>query len=119
MSGPRDLQTLATSVPAFTRSGGSPLFEPNLHATEWVRILAEKVQEGELIRILGIVLIALGALMLVYQGISYHKRETVVKIGSLQVETEKEKTIPLPPLIGGITLASGVILLAAASRKGA
>lgn len=70
-------------------------------------------------KIIGIVLIVLGTLMLAYQGIRYTTRETVVEVGSLHVETEKKKTVPLPPVVGGITLASGVILLVASSRKGA
>ena len=70
-------------------------------------------------KIIGIVLIVLGTLMLAYQGIRYTTRETVVKVGSFHVETEKKKTVPLPPVIGGITLAAGVILLVTSSRKGA
>ncbi len=68
---------------------------------------------------MGIVLIALGTLMLAYQGIRYTTRETVVKVGSLHVESEKKKTVPLPPVVGGVTLVSGLILLATSSRKGA
>ena len=69
-------------------------------------------------KVIGFVLIVLGTLMLAYQGIRYTTRETVVEVGSLHVETEKKKTVPLPPVVGGVTLATGVILLVTASRKG-
>ena len=59
--------------------------------------------------ILGVVLIALGVLALAYQGISYTKREKILDIGPLQATAEREKTIPLPPLVGGLSL--GVALL--------
>lgn len=68
-------------------------------------------------KVIGIVLIVLGTLMLAYQGIRYTTRETVVEVGSLHVETEKRKTVPLPPVVGGVTLATGMILLVTAVRK--
>ena len=68
-------------------------------------------------KIMGIVLIVIGALMLAYQGITYTTKETVVDMGPLQVQTEEKKTVPLPPIIGGITLAGGIVLLVVGSGK--
>jgi hypothetical protein len=67
--------------------------------------------------ILGIVLIVLGVIALAYQGISYTSREKVVDIGPLKVEAQKEKTIPLPPILGGVAVAAGVILTIAGARR--
>jgi len=61
--------------------------------------------------ILGVVLIALGVLALAYQGISYTKREKILDIGPLQATAEREKTIPLPPLVGGLSLAGSIALV--------
>jgi len=61
--------------------------------------------------ILGVVLIALGVLALAYQGISYTKREKILDIGPLQATAEREKTIPLPPLVGGQSLAGSIALV--------
>ena len=61
--------------------------------------------------IVGIVLIILGALALVYQGITYVTDETVVDIGPLEVEAEKQETIPLPPILGIIAIAGGIGLV--------
>ena len=66
--------------------------------------------------ILGIILIALGAVALAYQGITYTTKEKVVDLGPLKVETEKEKTIPLPPVLGGVAIVVGLVLLIASSR---
>jgi hypothetical protein len=67
--------------------------------------------------ILGIILIVLGGVALAYQGITYTTNEKVVDLGPLKVEAKREKTIPLPPILGGIALVVGVVLLLASGRK--
>lgn len=66
--------------------------------------------------ILGIVLIVLGIFALAYQGITYTKREKVVDIGALHATKDTTKTIPLPPILGGLALLGGVVLVAVGSR---
>jgi hypothetical protein len=66
--------------------------------------------------VLGIVLIALGAVALAYQGITYTTKEKVVDLGPLKVEAEKEKTIPLPPILGGVAIVVGLVLLIGNAR---
>jgi len=66
---------------------------------------------------IGIVLIVLGALALAYQGITYKSREKIIDIGPVQATADKEKTIPLPPIVGGLALIGGVILVVAGGRK--
>jgi hypothetical protein len=68
--------------------------------------------------LIGIILIAIGIISFVYQGITYTTREKVVDIGPIQMTADKTKTIPLPPIVGAITLVGGIILLVAGSRKG-
>jgi hypothetical protein len=67
--------------------------------------------------LIGIALIALGLIALVYQGITYTSREKVVDLGPLKITAQKEKTIPLPPILGGLALAGGIVLVVVASRK--
>ena len=67
-------------------------------------------------KVAGIVLIALGVLALVYQGITYTTKEKVIDLGPLKAEVEKEKTIPLPPILGVVAIAGGVVLLVASRR---
>jgi hypothetical protein len=66
--------------------------------------------------IVGILLIILGVISLAYQGITYTTREKIVDIGPIHATAEKEKTIPLPPILGGCALAGGVALLIAGAR---
>lgn len=66
---------------------------------------------------IGIVLIALGLACLIFQGVSYTTREKVVDLPGLQVTAEKQKTLPIPAIVGGVALAGGVALVVLASRK--
>jgi uncharacterized membrane protein len=67
--------------------------------------------------IIGIVLIAVGLVSLAYQGITYTSRETVLEVGPLKATADKQRTIPLPPILGGIALAGGVALLIGTWRR--
>jgi hypothetical protein len=69
--------------------------------------------------LLGIVLIVLGLGALVYQGFTYTTRETVIDIGPITATADREKTIPLPPILGIVAVAGGVALMLAGNRKGA
>jgi hypothetical protein len=68
-------------------------------------------------KIAGIVLIVVGLLALAYGGFSYTKREKVLDLGPLQASTETKKTVPVPPVFGGIAVAAGVALLIAGQRR--
>jgi hypothetical protein len=67
--------------------------------------------------IVGILLIALGVFALAYEGITYTKTERVVDLGPLKVDAKREKTIPLPPVLGALSLVGGVVLLIASRRR--
>jgi len=65
----------------------------------------------------GVVLIVLGAAALLYQGIAYTSRETVVDIGPIHATADRERTLPLPPLIGIAAVAGGIVLLVSGVRR--
>jgi hypothetical protein len=67
--------------------------------------------------LIGIALIILGAVALVYQGITYTTRERVVDLGPLKITADKDKNIPLPPIVGVLALAAGVSLVIVGARK--
>ena len=69
------------------------------------------------ISIAGIALIVLWVLALAYQGITYTTKETVIDIGPLHATAERERTIPLPPIMGGAAVLAGVALLVIGARK--
>jgi uncharacterized membrane protein HdeD (DUF308 family) len=69
------------------------------------------------VAIAGVVLIALGLVALVFQGVSYTSRETIIDIGPLHATADRQKTLPLSPVLGIVAVAGGVALLVAAQRK--
>lgn len=66
---------------------------------------------------IAIVLIAIGIAALGYQGITYTTREKIVDIGPLTMTADKTNTIPLPPIVGAVALAGGIVLLVLGRKK--
>lgn len=69
------------------------------------------------VTLVGVALIILGVLALAYQGITYTTREKVIDLGPLKASIDKEKRIPLPPIVGVAALAGGVVLVIVGARK--
>lgn len=69
------------------------------------------------ITLVGAVLIILGVLALAYQGITYTTREKVLDLGPIKASVDKQKSIPLPPILGALALAGGVVLVFMGARK--
>jgi len=67
--------------------------------------------------IIGIILIIIGVVALAVGGIRYTQREKVIDAGPLQVSADKEKTIPLPPILGGLCLVGGIVLVVVGNRQ--
>jgi hypothetical protein len=70
-----------------------------------------------IITAIGLVLIVAGIAVLAYQGFTYTKHENVLQIGTLQVTADTQKTVNLPPVLGGISLAAGIVLVVLARIK--
>jgi hypothetical protein len=69
------------------------------------------------VAILGLVLIVVGLAALAYQSVTYTSRETVIDIGPVHATADRQKTLQLPPVIGIVAVAGGVVLLFAGARK--
>ena len=70
-------------------------------------------------RIVGLVLIVIGIVALLWGGVFWTDRDTVVDAGPLEVQTEETEGFALPPVIGVISLVGGIILLVVPDRRGA
>ncbi len=66
---------------------------------------------------LGILLIVLGGLALAYQGFSYTHQAKVLDVGPIHATAEEQKHVSIPPILGGLALVGGIVLLLAGSRK--
>jgi uncharacterized membrane protein len=63
-------------------------------------------------RNIGIVLIITGAVMIVWTGFTYTKKEKIVDAGPIQISADRQKTVNWPPYPGGILLAGGIVIIA-------
>ncbi|MGA2900739.1 MAG: DUF3185 domain-containing protein [Candidatus Acidiferrales bacterium] len=67
--------------------------------------------------VVGLILIVLGIISFAYQGINYTTHKKIVDIGPIQASTTEHKTIPLPPILGGLALVGGIVLLVAGRKE--
>jgi uncharacterized membrane protein YidH (DUF202 family) len=75
------------------------------------------VMSMTLTTVAGVILIVLGVAALVYGGITYTSRETILDIGPLQATAVQEKTLPLPPIAGLAAVVGGIVLLVAQRKR--
>ncbi|MFO7685222.1 MAG: DUF3185 domain-containing protein [Desulfobacterales bacterium] len=68
--------------------------------------------------VIGIILIAIGIFAFAYQGFTFTTREKIVDVGPIHMTAEKTRTVPLPPIVGGISLVGGIALLIGGRMKG-
>ncbi len=66
---------------------------------------------------LGFVLVIFGVIALAYQGITYTTHKKVLDVGPIEATKTEHKTIPLPPVLGGLALLGGIVLIAAGAKE--
>jgi hypothetical protein len=66
---------------------------------------------------IGFVLVVLGVLALVYGGVTYNRERTVLDVGPFKATATEQKNIPLSPIVGGIALLGGILLLMAPRKR--
>jgi hypothetical protein len=66
--------------------------------------------------LIGLILIVLGAVGLIYGGITYTKKRDTVALGPIEMTATQKETVPISPIIGGILLVAGVALVVATKR---
>jgi uncharacterized membrane protein YidH (DUF202 family) len=67
-------------------------------------------------KLFGLVLVVGGILALAYGGISYNRQKTVID-GSFKATATEQKNIPLSPIVGGIALISGIVLVMVSRKR--
>ena len=66
---------------------------------------------------IGILLVAIGILMIAYTGFSYVTTEKVVDLGPIEINKEKNHFIQWPPIVGVVLLIGGVMVIAFDRKK--
>ncbi len=66
---------------------------------------------------LGIILLALGLIMLVYKGITYTTHKQVADLGPLEINKEEKHTFPISPIAGGVAVIAGIALIGLSGKR--
>jgi uncharacterized membrane protein len=67
-------------------------------------------------RTVGIILIIIGAVMLIWTGFTYTKKEKVVDAGPIEISADKQESVNWPPYIGGVLLVGGLVIVMTAKK---
>jgi hypothetical protein len=68
-------------------------------------------------KLLGFVLMVVGLLALVYGGVSYNRQRTVLDVGPFKATATEQRNVPLSPIVGGIALLGGIVLMTIPRRR--
>ena len=66
---------------------------------------------------LAAILIVVGVGIVIWGAFGFTTREKVVDIGPIHATAEREKTIPLPPIVGTAAILGGIVILVFGNRK--
>lgn len=66
---------------------------------------------------LGFLLVVVGVLALIYGGISYNRQKTIIDVGSFKATATEQKNVPVSPIVGGIAVIGGILLLVAPRKR--
>jgi hypothetical protein len=64
-----------------------------------------------------VILIILGGLALVYQGFGYTHQERVLDVGPIHATADEHERVSIPPILGGLTLVGGIVLVFIAVKR--
>jgi uncharacterized membrane protein YidH (DUF202 family) len=66
---------------------------------------------------LGIVLVAIGIVMMVYTGFNYVTTEKVVDLGPIEINAEKSHNVQWPPIVGLVLIVGGIVVIVLDKKK--
>ncbi len=70
-----------------------------------------------IVKMVGVILIILGIVSFSYKYFTYKTDEQVAQIGNVQVTTEEEKMVFISPLLSGVIVIAGIVLVLIGRRK--
>ena len=60
---------------------------------------------------------ALGVLSLLYGGITYGRQRMILDTGPITATAADQPNVPLSPIVGGISVVAGLLLLAVTRKR--
>jgi hypothetical protein len=68
-------------------------------------------------RTVAIVLIALGVIMMVITGINVVSEKKVLDLGKVQINKKENNPVSWSPIVGGVLLVAGIVVLLTGKKK--
>jgi uncharacterized membrane protein len=66
---------------------------------------------------IGILLIVVGAIMIIWTGFTYTKKEKTIDAGPIHLSADRQKTVNWPPYLGGVLIIGGIAVVAFSKNK--
>ena len=67
---------------------------------------------------LGIILIVIGGIMTIFTGFNLVSKKQVADIGPLEINKTEKTPVAWSPILGGIILIAGIVVLVPSNRRG-
>jgi hypothetical protein len=65
----------------------------------------------------GVVLVVVGLLALLFGGVFWTDRDTLVDAGPVQITRDEREGVKIPPILGAIAVVGGIVLLVLPARR--
>jgi hypothetical protein len=65
----------------------------------------------------GIILIVIGAVLMIFTGFNLVTEEKVLDLGKVEINKEENHPISWSPILGGVLLVGGIVLVIVAKKK--
>ena len=78
--------------------------------------MADMLESMKTKQVIGVLLIVVGLVSLLMGGFSWTREKKVIDLGPIEATTRERETLPIPPIVGGLILAAGVVLLVVKPR---
>ncbi|HVL68344.1 MAG TPA: hypothetical protein VM364_13860 [Vicinamibacterales bacterium] len=68
-------------------------------------------------RIVGVILVIVGLVGLLWGGVFWTRERTLVDLGPVEARAQEREGVPISPIVGGVILVAGVVLLLVPARR--
>jgi len=67
--------------------------------------------------VVGALLILAGVIMFSVGGLSFRSKERVAEVGPVEVTAERKRSVAVPPVLAGLAVIGGLVLIVATRRR--
>lgn len=78
--------------------------------------IKKTIQKQLKMKTLGMVLAAIGLIMMIYTGFNFVTKEKVVDLGPIEINKETNHPVQWSPIIGAVLLVGGIVIFATSKK---